>query len=226
MDSIPQFTSQEELKLLNWFHNSGGVLSEKCGITRFTGMGRGFIARTQIEKDELLFSIPRHLLLNVSTSQLSNICKDSDQDQISNQSKSSDVIMVDIHSQDPDRDGEGEPLTWDLIHKKGGWAALIISAMWENWRVSEKGRLDWERYDRNRMHPWTSSDDKDEILEKQEKMMRFREIERPKGNQEWKPYLDLLPKSYDTPIFWNEEELMELEGTNVIGECPKKIPKS
>lgn len=34
----------------------------------------------------------------------------------------------------------------------------------------------------------------------------------------WKPYLDILPKSFDTPIFWSESELKELEGTCLTKE--------
>ncbi|KAJ4326417.1 Ribosomal lysine N-methyltransferase 4 [Neodidymelliopsis sp. IMI 364377] len=29
----------------------------------------------------------------------------------------------------------------------------------------------------------------------------------------WKPYLDVLPTTFDTPMFWSESELKELEGT-------------
>lgn len=29
----------------------------------------------------------------------------------------------------------------------------------------------------------------------------------------WKPYLDVLPTTFDTPMFWTESELKELEGT-------------
>jgi len=29
----------------------------------------------------------------------------------------------------------------------------------------------------------------------------------------WKPYLDVLPRTFDTPIFWSDAELKELEGT-------------
>lgn len=29
----------------------------------------------------------------------------------------------------------------------------------------------------------------------------------------WKPYLDVLPTTFDTPMFWTEAELKELEGT-------------
>ncbi|KAF3004326.1 hypothetical protein E8E13_009393 [Curvularia kusanoi] len=30
---------------------------------------------------------------------------------------------------------------------------------------------------------------------------------------QWKPYLDILPTSFDTPMFWTEAELKELDGT-------------
>ena len=29
--------------------------------------------------------------------------------------------------------------------------------------------------------------------------------------------LDILPTSFDTPMFWTEEELAELRGTSVVG---------
>lgn len=29
----------------------------------------------------------------------------------------------------------------------------------------------------------------------------------------WKPYMDVLPRTFDTPIFWSQSELKELEGT-------------
>ncbi|KAF1842277.1 SET domain-containing protein RMS1 [Cucurbitaria berberidis CBS 394.84] len=38
----------------------------------------------------------------------------------------------------------------------------------------------------------------------------------------WKPYLDVLPETFDTPIFWTESELRELEGTCLT---PEKIGK-
>lgn len=38
----------------------------------------------------------------------------------------------------------------------------------------------------------------------------------------WKPYFDVLPFSFDTPIFWSESELHELRGTSLT---PEKIGK-
>lgn len=34
----------------------------------------------------------------------------------------------------------------------------------------------------------------------------------------WRPYLDILPQTFDTPIFWSEAELKELEGTSLTTE--------
>jgi SET domain-containing protein 6 len=35
---------------------------------------------------------------------------------------------------------------------------------------------------------------------------------------QWKPYFDVLPQTFDTPIFWSENELKELEGTCLTTE--------
>ncbi|EMD84936.1 hypothetical protein COCHEDRAFT_1149681 [Bipolaris maydis C5] len=34
----------------------------------------------------------------------------------------------------------------------------------------------------------------------------------------WKPYLDILPQAFETPIFWTADELKELEGTSLTTE--------
>jgi SET domain-containing protein 6 len=34
----------------------------------------------------------------------------------------------------------------------------------------------------------------------------------------WKPYFDVLPQEFDTPIFWSEDELKELQGTCLTTE--------
>ena len=41
--------------------------------------------------------------------------------------------------------------------------------------------------------------------------------ESQKENSLWKPYFDILPREFDTPMFWNDDDLAELEGTGVIG---------
>lgn len=37
------------------------------------------------------------------------------------------------------------------------------------------------------------------------------------NNSFWKPYLDILPKTFTTPMFWDTNDLKELTGTGVIG---------
>jgi SET domain-containing protein 6 len=34
----------------------------------------------------------------------------------------------------------------------------------------------------------------------------------------WKPYFDVLPRTFDTPIFWTQAELEELQGTCLTSE--------
>jgi len=34
----------------------------------------------------------------------------------------------------------------------------------------------------------------------------------------WKPYIDILPTTFDTPIFWTEDELKELDDTILTTE--------
>lgn len=36
-------------------------------------------------------------------------------------------------------------------------------------------------------------------------------------SSKWRPYLDSLPKSLDSPLFWSDEELAELVGTQLLG---------
>lgn len=37
------------------------------------------------------------------------------------------------------------------------------------------------------------------------------------ANSKWRPYLDSLPKVLDSPLFWSDEELVELQGTQLLG---------
>ncbi|KAG1345377.1 hypothetical protein G6F62_004178 [Rhizopus arrhizus] len=46
------------------------------------------------------------------------------------------------------------------------------------------------------------------------------EIEKP--DSFWKPYFDVLPREFTTPMFWNQEDLKELEGTDIISKIGKK----
>ena len=42
------------------------------------------------------------------------------------------------------------------------------------------------------------------------------------GQSQWKPYLEVLPESFDTPMFWTEEEVSHLQASSTV----KKIGKS
>ncbi|KAG7115760.1 Ribosomal lysine N-methyltransferase 4 like protein [Verticillium longisporum] len=39
----------------------------------------------------------------------------------------------------------------------------------------------------------------------------------------WKPYFDILPQQFDTPIFWSDGELLELQGTSLTAEKIGKV---
>ncbi|GLJ51996.1 hypothetical protein SUGI_1105260 [Cryptomeria japonica] len=40
--------------------------------------------------------------------------------------------------------------------------------------------------------------------------------EKSKLNSPWRPYLNILPETLDSPMFWSEEELAELQGTQLL----------
>ncbi|KAF9993717.1 hypothetical protein BGZ80_008051, partial [Entomortierella chlamydospora] len=42
----------------------------------------------------------------------------------------------------------------------------------------------------------------------------------------WKPYFDILPEEFCTPMFWNSEELQELKGTGIIDKIGRDEAES
>lgn len=38
----------------------------------------------------------------------------------------------------------------------------------------------------------------------------------------WKPYLDVLPTAFETPMFWSEDELRELQASSVVQKTARK----
>ncbi|KAI9493377.1 hypothetical protein BDB00DRAFT_823797 [Zychaea mexicana] len=38
----------------------------------------------------------------------------------------------------------------------------------------------------------------------------------------WKPYFDVLPKGFSTPMFWNKEDLESLQGTDIVEKVGKE----
>ncbi|CAD6892311.1 unnamed protein product [Tilletia controversa] len=103
---------------LAWSASHNCVLSPACQLTTFheEGMGRGLIALQDIPEDELLFSVPRSLLLNLHTSSLGRWCQANE--------------------------SQLEEKKWDEV-RVAGWAPLILSMMWEAWRCSEQGAQRW-----------------------------------------------------------------------------------
>lgn len=162
------------------------------------------------QEDEVLFTLPRHILLNTRTSVLPEVC-----------ARVSPQLGTDAPSSEKMKG-------WKDLGT--GWASLILCMMWERWRTGE-GRAAWGAFNSARDAPWTraaeahSADaDAMEGVETsegsagEEKREQARTGERPRGEQEWGEYFDLLPTEFGTPMFWEAKDLAELEGTNVLGE--------
>lgn len=157
-------------RFLAWFKDSGGVFRDdllEIRDLRSKGSGRGIsesrqpayrdnnhteiyaVAKQDIAEDTPLFSIPRDIIINAQTSQLTQKLPEIFQDPL----------------EDGDEENEVEPL--------GSWGTLILVLIYEH------------------LHGDASP---------------------------WKPYLDILPQTFETPIFWSEVELKELEGTALTQE--------
>ncbi|RUS23062.1 hypothetical protein BC937DRAFT_92821 [Endogone sp. FLAS-F59071] len=122
-------------RFLQWLHDHSATISSKIAFKNYSneGAGRGVVALEDIEEGELLFAIPRSILLSQYTSDLSKI----------------ESVRAELNS-------------------LKGWNPLILSMLYESQREDSK----------------------------------------------WKPYFEILPKSFSTPIFWSDEDLRELEGTS------------
>ncbi|EPB82303.1 hypothetical protein HMPREF1544_10943 [Mucor circinelloides 1006PhL] len=125
-----------------WLQDNGTTLSKDIAIKdyRSEGAGRGVIATNDIKEGELLFSLPRSILLSPFTTSLSQI----------------------------------EGLKDDLA-ALNGWTPLIITLMYES----------------------------------------------QKEDSFWKPYFDVLPRQFSTPMFWEEADLEELQGTDIVSKLGK-----
>lgn len=66
---------------------------------------------------------------------------------------------------------------------------------------------------------------KDQILKNMPNvtLAMFLLVEKFKGDSFWKPYLDLLPKRYSTVLYFNVEELGELQGSPTLETALKQI---
>ncbi|KAL0094670.1 hypothetical protein J3Q64DRAFT_1629571 [Phycomyces blakesleeanus] len=125
-----------------WLESNGATLSEniEIGDYRSEGAGRGITAKNDIKEGEILFSLPRSLLLSPLTSRLRQ-----------------------------------EPGIGDKLDNLEGWLPLILCMMYES----------------------------------------------QKPDSFWKPYFDILPKTFSTPMFWGDDDIKGLEGTDIVGKIGK-----
>lgn len=93
-----------EKAFLSWFRTSGGHLDTRCRLSSFEGMGRGMLATENIKRGEVLFVMPRSLLLNLQTTTLSSAVEAMG--------------------------GKNAMKSWSEL-QNNGWAPLILAMMWE-----------------------------------------------------------------------------------------------
>ncbi|CAM0143114.1 Ribosomal lysine N-methyltransferase 4 [Umbelopsis sp. WA50703] len=125
-----------------WLRDNDATVSDSIAIKDFRSQnaGRGVVAVKDIKEGDLLFSLPRKILLSEETSELANI-----------------------------------PDVKEKLQQLDGWAPLILCMMYESQRKQSF----------------------------------------------WKPYFDILPKEFSTPMFWEQKDLDELAGTSVIDKIGK-----
>ncbi|KAI9026673.1 hypothetical protein CLU79DRAFT_803426 [Phycomyces nitens] len=125
-----------------WLESNGSTLSDKIAIGdyRSEGAGRGIVAKKDIKEGDVLFSLPRSLLLSPLTSGLRK-----------------------------------EPGIDEVLDNLEGWLPLILCMMYESQKVDSF----------------------------------------------WKPYFDVLPKAFATPMFWGDDDIKGLEGTDIVGKIGK-----
>ncbi|PWN41869.1 SET domain-containing protein [Ceraceosorus guamensis] len=170
-----------EQSFLNWFESTGGYLSPDVSLHDFTlqGMGRGMKSNKRLERDALLFSIPRYMLLGTRTSTLPSRAIAADEKAASLEAQTNPHLF-----------------TWQSL--SGGWTQLLLVMLWEHFRSTAEGGAALN----DSLAPRGSMDD---------------EQDNAGGSvgPSWGPYFDILPRNFDTPMFWDRQELQDLEGTTV-----------
>ncbi|KAG2183393.1 hypothetical protein INT43_006399 [Umbelopsis isabellina] len=128
---------------VTWLKYNGATVADSVAIKdlRSQNAGRGMVAVKDIKEGDLLFSLPRKILLSEETSELANI-----------------------------------PDVKEKLQQLDGWSPLILCMMYESQREQSF----------------------------------------------WKPYFDILPKEFSTPMFWDQKDLKELAGTSVIDKIGKE----
>ncbi|EST09584.1 SET domain protein [Kalmanozyma brasiliensis GHG001] len=198
-----QTTSEVEASFLRWFRQSGGALDSRCRIQPIPGMGRGMIAKAPIDVGETIFAIPRHVLLNLATSTLSQRCTEAE---ASSPSTSSDE------------------LTWSHISKQG-WLPLILAMMYERRRAArssastESGAQDGDVSMENIEASSSSSLGQLEGTDAEGSV--YRDAPRPHGEQNWGAYFDIMPTDFSTPMLWQQDDLKHLSGTSIADKIAR-----
>ncbi|SPO32495.1 related to RKM4 - ribosomal lysine methyltransferase [Ustilago trichophora] len=215
-----QTTSEVEAAFLRWFRQSGGALDPRCHIQPIPGMGRGMIAKQPIAAGETIFTIPRHILLNLATSTLAQRCT---QAEASPSSSTAPSTGSDSGS------GSDDALTWKQISKMG-WLPLILAMMFERRRAfylapssgSTDGALDDGDVSMENLEASTSTNTSVEQLEGTNGQgAPFRDAPRPFGEQNWGPYFDIMPTQFSTPMFWAQSDLTHLAGTSIADKIAR-----
>ncbi|KAK0544265.1 Ribosomal lysine N-methyltransferase 4 [Tilletia horrida] len=90
---------------------------------------------------------------------------------------------------------------WEDSIRNSGWVPLILSMLWEQWRVKETAR--WKAIAPTLAQPPAEAGSGAEV--------------------EWGPYLSILPTSFDTPMMWDPSEAEALlKGTDVLPRIGRK----
>lgn len=194
--SSTQGCNEAQTAFLQWFHAAGGSLSKRCRFADYATMGTGMVAAETLENDELLFAIPRHMLLNVRNSRLPAICRAFD-------------------AQDPV--GQAASSKWDDVNV--GWHGLMMTMMWEQFRATSDGEGAWTAFvQRSTDQPWMYT--LHDGINAQDQAQAQAALT-ARANMGWGPYFGILPDKFDTPMFWNDADLAELKGTSIIDKVGK-----
>ncbi|KIS68534.1 uncharacterized protein UMAG_03621 [Mycosarcoma maydis] len=208
-DSASQTTSGVEAAFLGWFRRSGGALDPRCRIQPIPGMGRGMVAKAPINVGETIFVIPRHILLNLSTSTLAQRCSEAEASLASTA-----------------RTGSSQALSWKQISMMG-WLPLILAMMYERRRAArvssstenlpQDGDVSMENVEASA----SSCSNVARIEGTDAEGLHHRHTPRAHGEQTWGPYLDILPTEFSTPMFWQEKDLYHLSGTSIADKIAR-----
>lgn len=187
--------------LLAALDNAGGTISSSVSLTQLPDQGRCCVASQDIPEGHDLFVIPRTFLLNTTNSALPALCKAHDEKHASEDEVNMSIDSVRSSSssrsksKSKSKDEPKPPRVWADLQ---GWAPLILCMMWETWRTSEPANAAAAKKVASTLGETLPAHD-------------------------WKAYLDVMPADFSAlPMFWSEEDLKMLKGTNVLERIGKE----